>query len=226
MSKSLLHIFLFLLASCPLLGQERGSVSVNFGFYFDGQPLELGKSYVTSLNGEVSVETLRLYVSQLSFWSKGKEVYTDAHSYYLLDASKPESLLRRVNIPKGLAFDAVHFNFGIDEATNNKGVGEGDLDPANDMYWAWQSGYINLKLEGVYGAKHESFQYHLGGFLKPNVSCRSVEVAITNTAAVVIAVDVAPFFQAVNISAKSRVMSPGAASVQLSDVAAKMFRIP
>lgn len=26
---------------------------------------------------------------------------------------------------------------------------DGDLDPLNGMYWAWNSGYINMKIEGI-----------------------------------------------------------------------------
>lgn len=225
MPKPLLRIFL-LLFLCPLSGRGQVSVPVSFGFYFDGNPLELGKTYTTSLNGGISVTTFRLYVSRFSLWYKGKEVYTDANSYYLLDASAPQSLARALNIPEGLTFDAVHFIFGIDEATNNKGVGEGDLDPANDMYWAWQSGYINLKMEGKYGSKQEPFQYHLGGFLKPNVSCRPVEVVVANPSAIFIAIDAGTFFKEAEINAKSRVMLPGAVGVQLSEIAVKMFHSP
>lgn len=56
---------------------------------------------------------------------------------------------------------------GIDSITQQDGAREGDLDPFNGMYWAWHSGYIQLKLEALLrmknGEQHEII-LHAGGF--------------------------------------------------------------
>ena len=43
---------------------------------------------------------------------------------------------------------------------------DGDLDPVHGMYWTWQSGYIQFKLEGLLrdSAGERKLELHLGGF--------------------------------------------------------------
>ena len=59
----------------------------------------------------------------------------------------------------------IYFQIGIDSLTNVSGDLDGDLDPALGMYWAWNSGYINMKLEGKSSScksVKKEFQFHIG----------------------------------------------------------------
>jgi hypothetical protein len=59
----------------------------------------------------------------------------------------------------------------------------GDLDAMYGMYWAWQSGYINVKIEGsssVCKTRKNVFQYHLGGYLSPNQTIQQLAFATTS----------------------------------------------
>ena len=75
-----------------------------------------------------------------------------------------------LEIPEDTEFDAIQFNLGIDSLTNVSGALGGDLDPTKGMYWTWQNGYVNFKLQGTSdlcnNPKNE-FEFHLGGYLKP-----------------------------------------------------------
>ena len=50
-----------------------------------------------------------------------------------------------------------------------------DLVPTNNMYWTWQSGYINFKLEGYFENRIYR-EYHLGGYAFPNNCLQSITI--------------------------------------------------
>ncbi|MFT7156465.1 MAG: hypothetical protein ACI8Q1_001480 [Parvicella sp.] len=118
------------------------------------------------------------------------------------------------------------FYIGVDSTTNVSGALAGDLDPTKGMYWAWQSGYINFKMEGTYIYKTETteFNYHLGGYLTPYSNAQKVELSLGNDKAKqVINLDLYPFFSQANIS--QSVMRPCAESVQLMQIISNSFSL-
>ena len=120
-----------------------------------------------------------------------------------------------------------YFLLGVDSLTNVSGAFGGDLDPIKGMYWAWNSGYINLKLEGTSpGSPYPShgFELHLGGYLPPNATAQRVVLPEPGSEGVVVRVDILPLLEAADVRTKCNVMSPGDAAVRLSRVAATMFR--
>ena len=76
-----------------------------------------------------------------------------------------------------MRFNTIAFNLGIDSITNVSGAQGGDLDPTKGMYWAWQSGFINIKLQGTSNScpppKNE-FEFHLGGYQYPFNSLQTI----------------------------------------------------
>jgi hypothetical protein len=61
----------------------------------------------------------------------------------------------------------ITFSLGVDSLKQAKPLYSGDLNPLKNMYWTWQSGYIQLKAEGKIhkpNGSWEAFQLHLGGF--------------------------------------------------------------
>ncbi|MBI3239623.1 MAG: hypothetical protein HYZ43_12420 [Flavobacteriia bacterium] len=141
-------------------------------------PLELNQTYILK-NDTFRIETLRFYLSNLSFLNEGKTVFTQPESFHLVDAEDSMSYRIAFHSPKKVVFDEIQFNVGIDSTTNVAGVMGGDLDPTKGMYWSWQSGYINFKLEGwnpkSTARKHE-FQYHLGGYMAPYSALSTVRI--------------------------------------------------
>ncbi|MDN3675869.1 hypothetical protein QWY90_00740 [Flavobacterium paronense] len=80
---------------------------------------------------------------------------------------------------------------------------DGDLDPTKGMYWAWQSGYINIKIEGKSTScktRNNEFQFHIGGYREPNYMMRKVEFNCNSNDNITIAIDLKDFFSNINLA--------------------------
>jgi len=146
----------------------------------------------------------------------------------LLDSSKPESLKRKITIPENTTFDEIRCYLGVDDVTNNDGIGSGDLDPMKGMYWTWQTGYINMKLEGFCknsNTNDHGFQFHLGGFLEPYVAFQPIVLKNITTENILIFIELNAFFETISLKESNTVMSPSETTVALSKKAALMFHL-
>ena len=83
-------------------------------------------------------------------------------------------------IPPG-NYKSISFLIGVDSLHNCTGLQEGDLDPIKGMFWAWNTGYIFLKLEGHSDlSKSEAgvLEYHIGGYKSPANAIRRVTLKL------------------------------------------------
>ena len=123
---------------------------------------------------------------------------------------------------------SLKFNIGVDSLANVSGALKGDLDPVNGMYWAWQSGYINMKLEGRSSScktRKNEFQFHIGGYMKPNYAMRKVILEPKKSNFTVeINVDVAELFSKLELSKINSVMVPGTKAMQIANYSVTMFK--
>ena len=125
-----------------------------------------------------NVTLFQYYVSNIHLVkSDGSEyVVPQNESYFLIREHKPETqTITLNNVPEG-KYTAMRFTIGIDSLRNASDVAQrtGCLDvggDAKDMYWAWNSGYIFVKMEGTSTAieltetrKKQIFLYHIGLF--------------------------------------------------------------
>jgi hypothetical protein len=116
-------------------------------------------------------------------------------------------------------FNRIVFNLGIDSLVNVSGAMGGDLDPVRGMYWTWQSGYINFKLE----TDSPAGRYHIGGYRRPYDSLRKVDLSLPEGVKNIISFDVGRFLSSVPDSVPSDVMSPGTHACLLADRIAAAF---
>lgn len=176
--------------------------SLQFDFTVQDQPLELGvRYYCTAIADSIQIDRLKLYIGHLAFWKGDKEVYRLEQKYFLLDAEAPKSL--NIVFPTSIDFDQIRFQFGVDSLTNVAGAQGGALDPTQGMYWAWQSGYINFKLEGetpVCPARNNRFQYHLGGFQAPFGTAQMVQIEIQDITAMHIHLPLEALFEQLDLT--------------------------
>jgi hypothetical protein len=100
----------------------------------------------------------------------------DSVSYRLIDFKKSNSLNFGIQSNSGHA-SYVRLTLGVDSTTNAAGVHCCALDPANGMYWSWQSGYIQFKLEGK-EKDGNALNLHLGGFSNEHMSSITTEMPI------------------------------------------------
>ena len=99
------------------------------------------------------------------------------------------------------------------------------MDPTNGMYWTWQSGYINLKLEGTSSAcpaRNHFFQYHLGGYQFPNNALQTIQLDFSDHKYQLF-LPLDNFFQSANLMDKYEVMRPCEEAVHLSVLTGSLF---
>lgn len=188
-------------------------------------PLELDSSTVLGDDLPITITAFRFYVGHCEAHRNGEWVSVDT-AYHLVDAADPLSWA--IDAGDALASaDSISFLLGVDSLTNVSGSFGGDLDPIKGMYWAWNSGYINLKLEGNSPASPypaRAFELHLGGYLPPFASVQRITLPVPERPLNVL-VDVMPLLTAAGIHTRCNVMSPSERAVYLSKVAANMFKV-
>jgi hypothetical protein len=188
--------------------------------------IELGKTYNIDSN-EIKIENLKFYISNLALYQKNKLVYKDSVLARLIDLENRECL--NLKFDKTKKFDRIVFNLGIDSLTNVSGALGGDLDPTKGMYWTWQSGYINFKLEGTdprCKSRNNRFQYHLGGYAYPFATLQQVDLkTIKKVYKSQIIIPFEKFLKAAKPEKKSEIMSPCKDAVELSKLLGDLFEI-
>lgn len=212
-----------------LLAQNTKTITLHFAPSFNSTPLTLGQDYrIGSEKNPITFTGFKCYVSHFEFFKERQLVYLEPTEAYLLDYSDLPSLTRKIVLPSTVEFDEIKFYLGIDDKTNDKGISGGDLDPTKGMYWTWQTGYINMKLEGncksIPLADH-AFQFHLGGFIAPFSSFQTITLKTPYKSDCTVAVELNAFITKINLAETHSIMSPGEQAVVLSQYAATMFHL-
>ncbi len=219
MSKTIL-ILLCLSGTQRVAAQANETCLLRFRPSWGNTPLVLNDStYRLQNDGTVKLRALRFYISDVRLLARGLPVFREENSFHLLDAENPASLCLTLDLPADLAYDQLNFNLGIDSLTNTGGAFGGDLDPVNGMYWAWHSGYINAKLEGICSlcpSREKEFQFHLGGYQTPFNAMQRIELPVAPSPELEVKVDLFQFFAGAQMQERDHVMSPGEAAWRLS----------
>ena len=144
--------------------------------------LELQHIYITQNNDSISFSTLKMYFSDFSFKDKisGRITSIDTLIFYDLSDSSTNSFFNDLNLSN---YECVAFKLGLDSSKNVSGELENAYDPLLGMYWAWNTGYINLKIMGESSAvptnSHE-FEFHLGGYRSPFATAQTIQVDLND----------------------------------------------
>ena len=184
--------------------------------------------YASSIGDSIAIETLRFYISNVQLFKNDALVYALPQKHLLIDMEVPESM--QIHLPEQaeLRYDKIKFNIGVDSVTSVSGAFGGDLDPTNGMYWTWQSGYINFKLEGktpLCPARKHQFQYHIGGYQPPYNTLQTVELVVSNSKKIRLEMALDQLLTQVNVSENFQVMSPNQQAVDMAEVIATIFTI-
>ena len=144
--------------------------------------LELQHVYLTQDNDSISFSTLKIYFSDFRFKDKisGRITSIDTLIFYDLADSSTHSFFNDLNLSN---YESVAFTLGLDSSKNVSGELENAYDPLLGMYWAWNTGYINLKIMGESSAvptnSHE-FEFHLGGYRSPFATAQNIQVDLND----------------------------------------------
>ena len=130
---------------------------------------------------------------------------------------------------------------GVDSASNCSGAQAGALDPMNDMFWTWNSGYIMAKLEATSPSSNQvnsKVEYHIGGFSGVNNVLKRITLSLPatkflvitkgKTSEIIVEADLYKWWQTPNdlkITDNPVCTTPGALAKKIADNYSKMFTI-
>ena len=154
------------------------SIEVKFENNANGKKIVLNDSSYTNVFGEkYTVSKLKYYVSNVRFVTDQKNKL--AKNVFLIDASKENTI--RLLKPTG-NITGIEFLLGVDSILNCTGAQSGALDPLNDMFWTWNSGYVMFKLEGSSNASKADLQrieQHIGGYKGEYKTMRKIFIPLS-----------------------------------------------
>jgi len=196
---------------------------------FNGEKLLKEHWYVSKTGDSIQFNKVKFYLTDFKFELANKSYHEINTSFYLIDVFNESTLFQSLALPKRKKVKKVCFSLGVKGSLSESGAHSGDLDPANGMYWAWQSGYINMKIEGVSSncpARKNKFTFHIGGFQAPYLTLRKLSFPVShNQKKLTLVVDMASFFDKVSLKKNHSVMIPGEEASELADTAVKMFSV-
>ena len=217
-----------------------GTVNITFINTVKGKPLELNTGSYTNPFGEAyTVSKFKYYVSHVSM-AGAKGVVNEVENYYLVDESKPETLHFSLTIEAG-NYNSLNFLLGVDSLHNVSGAQSGALDPLNDMFWTWNSGYVMAKIEGHSPQSkivNNKLEFHIGGFMGKNNVLKNITLNFApgkilniqprKTSRIIIETDIDTWWQQSNdikIAEHAVCSTPGALAKKIADNYANMFSI-
>lgn len=158
---NVLRILMILSVSAAIVACKRdvapanAEVTLEFRADFAGEELELFQDYINVTGYDQKVEQLKLYLSDISLVDvNGVERELSELEYFDYSSG---SLQRSYSVPNG-SFISLKCAIGVRQALNGT-ADETTFDPAvyppehplalaNNMYWAWTTGYRFLIYEG------------------------------------------------------------------------------
>ena len=143
---------------------RNGTLKISFINTANGNPIVLRDSLYSNYFGEqYSISKLKYYISNIVMKSGNKS--SNIGGYYLINAASDENSFE-ISLEPG-NYSSLQFLVGVDSIKNCSGAQTGALDPMNDMFWTWNSGYVMFKLEGnspVAASDLNRIEHHLGGY--------------------------------------------------------------
>ena len=215
-----------------LVAQNKSdSLSVNIHLKWNNQPLKLNTIY-NSKTDSLQLSTVKFYISGIEFQYEDQSVFKEKNSYHLVDLEDENSLKIPIHIESDKNIAKIIFNIGMDSLASVSGAMEKDLDATKGMYWAWQSGFINMKIEGTSpscNTRKNQFHFHVGGYLEPNDAMRKVVLNLPKTNSdqneIPLQIDFAKLFDQIRLKEINSIMIPGKDAMKFADYFPLLFSI-
>ncbi|MGZ4061011.1 MAG: MbnP family protein, partial [Bacteroidia bacterium] len=158
--------------------ENKGKLIIDLTNYVGNDLLQLDTvNYKNDLGQLFTISKFKYYISNIHLIkSDGKEFISP--DYFLVNEEEEQSKKIILNL-SAAEYSSINFIIGVDSVHNCSGAQSGALDPANAMFWAWNSGYIFLKLEGKAPESKSPghiFEYHIGGYKNPTNCIRTVSL--------------------------------------------------
>lgn len=156
---------------------DKNSLSLNFQNLVGENALVLNTgAYKNSSNEDFTITTLNYFISNISLKKKDGTIVDFPDQYFLIKHSDPSSYGPKLNNIPAADYTELSFNVGVDSLKSISDVGQrkGVLDVSSygddSMYWAWNSGYIFFKMNGISSVVPtranglKAFELHVGGY--------------------------------------------------------------
>ena len=177
--------------------------------FISNQPLVLHKAMLDS-DHTVEISTFKVYVCSI------KELEKKVH---LLELEE--------NFSFTISDDKQTLIFGIDSNQTVNTTFSDALDPIHGMFWTWNAGYINCKIEGIFTHANNvrtEFQLHLGGYRFPHATAHAILLPKSEKD-INIELDIQPCLDYMIKQKVFKVMMPGKDAKVLSDRLYSSIRI-
>ena len=226
MRRFLLLVFAFIAPAFLLSRPPRNHQSyIVIQFNQGKKPLNIGDTIYME-GGRFVVSSFKFYLGSLNGIAKQGKRIKMMFSEQLIDLSQTNIHKISVSIPKHGKMDSIEIGIGIDSAAHRTVAFTNDLDPVNSMYWAWQSGFIQLKLEGQWIQQVNNavpIEWHLGGYRWPNSTARTIQhpIGVYPLNETLLAIDILPLLEGGLKKYSNKIMSPGEPAAKLMDVFAR-----
>lgn len=210
-----------------------GTLKLEFDNVVGGESLVLDDSAYLNQNGDTfTVSTFKYYISNVKLYKSNGDRYDVPNSYYLINASIPSSSIVTINDIPNATYTSIEFMIGVDSTRNVSGVQSGALDPGNNMFWSWSSGYVMVKFEGTSpqsSASQNSVLYHIGGFtgtnnvlktITPDLQSNSIVITSSTTPEIHLVTDLLEMFKtptSMDFSIINGIHMPGANAKTVAD---------
>lgn len=174
-----------------------GEMDIEFDNVVGAQALALNTgTYTNAVGNTFTVSKFNYYISNIKLTKADGTEWKEPESYHLVQENVAASqLVTLKDIPAG-DYTKLTFTIGVDSARNVAGAQTGALDPNNDMFWSWNTGYVFTKLEGTSPQSTSAgngLTFHIGGFKFPTNTIRTVSPALpAATAALQVRADHTP----------------------------------
>lgn len=222
-------LFFWGLLLSQTFSQDNRLLTIHFSTTWNQEEINLPISCPSTQNPDSTfIEIFKCYVSHFELFQDNQLVWQEKNSFHLLNTEVDTSLKLELLLPADLQFNSLKFQLGVDSTTSVSGAMGGDLDPTKGMFWAWNTGYINFKLEGTNRGcptRKNKFQFHLGGYAAPWASLQHLQFPIKQQDSVAINIQLDNFLQEIDLSNTHTVMTPGEHTVQLAKIAKEIFTL-
>ena len=175
-------VFVLIITLTGFTTSTKSTFTIQFENVVGNDILKLDNAtYKNSFGQTFTVSKFKYYISNIRLKNiSGKEF--KSKEYFLVDEENLKSkTLSLKAIPEG-EYSSITFTVGVDSLHNCSGVQKGALDPVKGMFWAWNTGYIFMKLEGHSPqsfSQGKLFEFHIGGFEAPNNCIRTVTLPLS-----------------------------------------------
>ena len=155
---------------------QKAKVHIQFKNHVGNAILQIDSTYKNALGQDFTIANFKYYIGNITFKKADGKTYA-TQEYFLINEHEEDSKKITLNdVPEG-NYTSIEFIIGVDSLHNCSGLQEGALDPTNGMFWAWNTGYVFLKLDGsapLSKSVNNVFEYHIGGYKHSTNSIRKI----------------------------------------------------